>query len=170
MPRAGTYREDSFCRRQRHSHNQGHRRDGHEVLCREGSPPPPLDPRLSFDVLPYLRSHFCVQGCLAIRRVAKEDMRRLAKCTGGNIILSLANMEGDETFDPKDLGHADAIREVRVGDSEMTIFEGTKNYRSGSILLRGANSYMSVTRRRFHVTSSHVLCRLDEMERSLHDR
>jgi hypothetical protein len=25
----------------------------------------------------------------------------------------------------------------------MTIFEGTKNYRSGSILLRGANSYMS---------------------------
>ncbi len=97
-------------------------------------------------------------------------MRRLAKCTGGNIILSLANMEGDETFDPKDLGHADAIREVRVGDSEMTIFEGTKNYRSGSILLRGANSYMSVTRRRFHFTSSHVLCRLDEMERSLHDR
>ena len=83
------------------------------------------------------------QGCLAIRRVAKEDMRRLAKCTGGNIILSLANMEGDEAFDPKDLGHADAIREVRVGDSEMTIFEGTKNYRSGSILLRGANSYMS---------------------------
>ncbi len=69
-------------------------------------------------------------------------MRRLAKCTGGNIILSLANMEGDEAFDPKDLGHADAIREVRVGDSEMTIFEGTKNYRSGSILLRGANSYM----------------------------
>jgi T-complex protein 1 subunit alpha len=71
-------------------------------------------------------------------------MRRLAKCTGGNIILSLANMEGDEAFDPKDLGHAEAIREVRVGDSEMTIFEGTKNYRSGSILLRGANSYMSV--------------------------
>ena len=32
--------------------------------------------------------------------------------------------------------------QVRVGDSEMTIFEGTKNYRSGSILLRGANSYM----------------------------
>jgi T-complex protein 1 subunit alpha len=72
-------------------------------------------------------------------------MRRLAKCTGGSIILSLANMEGDETFDPKDLGYADAIREVRVGDSEMTIFEGTKNYRSGSILLRGANSYMSAT-------------------------
>ena len=44
-------------------------------------------------------------------------MRRLAKCTGGNIILSLANMEGDEAFDPKDLGHADAIREVRVGGS-----------------------------------------------------
>jgi len=96
--------------------------------------------------------YFVEKGCLAIRRVAKEDMRRLAKCTGGNIILSLANMEGDEAFDPKDLGHADAIREVRVGDSEMTIFEGTKNYRSGSILLRGANSYM-----------------LDEMERSLHD-
>jgi len=58
-----------------------------------------------------------LQGCLAIRRVAKEDMRRLAKCTGGNIILSLANMEGDEAFDPKDLGHADAIREVRFGGS-----------------------------------------------------
>ena len=137
----GTHREDTFCWSQRHSDDQGHRRDGHEILCREGSSPQRPAP-LHFPRATHLNAPPPPQGCLAIRRVAKEDMRRLAKCTGGNIILSLANMEGDEAFDPKDLGHADAIREVRVGDSEMTIFEGTKNYRSGSILLRGANSYM----------------------------
>jgi T-complex protein 1 subunit alpha len=92
------------------------------------------------------------RGCMGVRRVTKEDMRRIAKCTGGSIILSMSNLEGEEVFDAGSLGRCDMVKEVRVGDNEMTVFEGTKMHRSGSILLRGANEYM-----------------LDEMERSMHD-
>jgi len=84
--------------------------------------------------------------------VKKDDMRRIAKVTGGSIMLSLAGMDGEESFDPACLGSADMVYEERVGDNEMLVFEGCASLRSGSILLRGPNEYT-----------------LDEMERSLHD-
>merc|ERR1719375_2725816 len=40
-------------------------------------------------------------GVLAVRRVDKKDMRRIAKCTGGQILLTMATLDGDEAFDPK---------------------------------------------------------------------
>merc|ERR1719310_1657142 len=50
-------------------------------------------------------------GVFAIRRVDKKDMRRIAKCTGGQMILTLATLEGDEAFDPANLGHAEEVCE-----------------------------------------------------------
>lgn len=44
------------------------------------------------------------------RRVKKEDMRRIAKATGATIVTTLADMEGNETFDPEVLGDADEVR------------------------------------------------------------
>merc|ERR1719272_2676027 len=35
-------------------------------------------------------------GVLAVRRVEKKDMKRIAKCTGGTLQMTLATMEGDE--------------------------------------------------------------------------
>lgn len=43
------------------------------------------------------------------RRVKKEDMRRIAKATGASIVTTLADMEGNETFDVGVLGEAEEV-------------------------------------------------------------
>mmetsp|Transcript_31593 Transcript_31593/g.74145 ORF Transcript_31593/g.74145 Transcript_31593/m.74145 type:complete len:244 (+) Transcript_31593:128-859(+) len=96
--------------------------------------------------------YFVEKSAIAVRRVAKDDMRRLCKATGGSLVLSMATMEGEEVFDTATLGSCDEVVEQRVGDNEMLIFKGCKGQKACSILLRGANSHM-----------------LDEMERSVHD-
>lgn len=89
---------------------------------------------------------------MAVRRCRKEDLRRIAKATGGTLVSSLANLEGDESFEPSFLGYADEVVQERISDDELILIKGTKVVSSASIVLRGANDYM-----------------LDEMERSLHD-
>lgn len=48
------------------------------------------------------------------RRVKKDDMRRIAKATGATIVTTLADMEGNETFDPKVLGEAQEVRQMET--------------------------------------------------------
>jgi len=91
-------------------------------------------------------------GILAVRRVDKKDMRRIAKCTGGQVILTMATIDGDEAFDPKNLGQADEVCEQRVGDNEFIFIKGAAQSKSATILLRGANLFM-----------------LEEADRSVHD-
>lgn len=79
-------------------------------------------------------------------------VRRVAKATGATIVGTLADMEGNETFDPVNLGTAEEVTEERVADDSMIMIKGAKTSRAATILLRGANDYM-----------------LDEMDRSLHD-
>ena len=43
------------------------------------------------------------------RRVRKEDMRRIAKTTGASIVTTLADMEGNESFDAEMLGEAEEV-------------------------------------------------------------
>ncbi|THH14710.1 hypothetical protein EW146_g5656 [Bondarzewia mesenterica] len=95
---------------------------------------------------------FVEAGAMAVRRCRKEDLRRIAKATGGQLISSLANLEGDETFEASYLGTADEVVQERISDDELILVKGTKVVSSASIILRGANDYM-----------------LDEMERALHD-
>ena len=89
---------------------------------------------------------------MAVRRCKKEDLKRIAKATGATLISTLANLEGEETFDSSYLGYAEEVSQVRISDDECIVVKGTKIQNSASIILRGANDYM-----------------LDEMERSLHD-
>jgi T-complex protein 1 subunit alpha len=70
--------------------------------------------------------YFVEKNCLAIRRVKKADMRRIASCTGGKLVISLADFEGEEIFDPANLGDCGKIYEKRVGDWDYTFFEGMK--------------------------------------------
>lgn len=95
---------------------------------------------------------FVEAGAMAVRRCRKEDLRRIAKATGGQLISSLANLEGEETFEASYLGTAEEVVQERVSDDELILIRGTKVVSSSSIILRGANDYM-----------------LDEMERALHD-
>eukprot|EP00522_Entomoneis_paludosa_P014677 CAMPEP_0172445410 /NCGR_PEP_ID=MMETSP1065-20121228/5236_1 /TAXON_ID=265537 /ORGANISM="Amphiprora paludosa, Strain CCMP125" /LENGTH=568 /DNA_ID=CAMNT_0013196237 /DNA_START=35 /DNA_END=1741 /DNA_ORIENTATION=- len=117
--------------------------------------------------------YFVEAGALCARRCNRDDLQRLAKATGGSIITTLADLEGDESIDVEtQLGTCQAVQEIRVGDGEMLQFlncQGGKtrsdanestsaststNTGNGAstILLRGANEYM-----------------LDEMDRALHD-
>lgn len=91
-------------------------------------------------------------GVFAVRRVDKKDMKRIAKCTGGTMLLTLADMEGGESFDPKYLGTCEQVTEQRVGDNDFTFLKGCSASKAATLLLRGANDFM-----------------LEEAERSVHD-
>ena len=111
--------------------------------------------------------YFVEAGALCARRCNRDDLQRLAKATGGAVITTLADLEGNESIDAEtQLGKCRSVQEIRVGDGEMIQFldcQGGSNGGSGgddsktptgasTILLRGANEYM-----------------LDEMDRALHD-
>ena len=96
--------------------------------------------------------YFVEAGALAVRRVKKEDLRRIAKLTGATMMITFADMEGNESFTPDMLGVADEVIEERIADDDHLIIKGGKTSSACSVLLRGANMHM-----------------LDEVERSLHD-
>jgi T-complex protein 1 subunit alpha len=96
--------------------------------------------------------YFVEAGAIACRRVPKEDLRRVARATGATVVMTLADMEGDETFDPANLGAAAEVAEESVSDNDMLMVRGCGAGRAATVLLRGANDQM-----------------LDEMDRSLHD-
>jgi T-complex protein 1 subunit alpha len=96
--------------------------------------------------------YFVESGCMGVRRCKKEDLRRIAKATGGQVVLTLADMDGEESFDASSLGEAAEVSEERVGDGELIYIKGCKTRQATTIVLRGANENM-----------------LDEMDRSLHE-
>eukprot|EP01004_Peranema_trichophorum_P002736 NODE_1770_length_1816_cov_116.672770_g1500_i0.p1 GENE.NODE_1770_length_1816_cov_116.672770_g1500_i0~~NODE_1770_length_1816_cov_116.672770_g1500_i0.p1 ORF type:complete len:549 (+),score=122.28 NODE_1770_length_1816_cov_116.672770_g1500_i0:66-1712(+) len=91
---------------------------------------------------------------MGVRRVKKDDLKRIAKATGGQILLSLASTEqdGEEVYEASSLGQAELVSEERFADDECIIIKGGSKHTQSSIILRGANSFM-----------------LDEMERSIND-
>ncbi len=48
--------------------------------------------------------YFVEAGAMAVRRCKKVDLKRIAKCTGADFITSLANLEGEESFEASFLG------------------------------------------------------------------
>ncbi len=94
-----------------------------------------------------LAQHFLARkNILAVRRVKKSDMEKLAKATGGKIVTNLDDMT------KKDLGYAEIVEERKIADDKMTFIEGCRNPRSVTILIRGGTERI-----------------VDEAERSLHD-
>jgi thermosome len=70
-------------------------------------------------------------GILAVRRVKKSDMEKLARATGGRIITNI------EEVSPEVLGYAELVEERKVADEKMVFVEGCPNPRAVSILVRG---------------------------------
>ena len=69
--------------------------------------------------------YFVEAGVIAIRRVKKFDLRRIAKSTGARVVISLADIEdGSETFESADLGTCAKVEERKVRDWEYMFFEG----------------------------------------------
>ncbi|KAG3286491.1 TCP1-like [Ictidomys tridecemlineatus] len=96
--------------------------------------------------------YFVEAGAMEVRRVLKKDLKRIAKTSGATILSTLANLEGEETFEATMLGQAEEVVQERICDDELILIKNTKARTSASIILRGANDFMC-----------------DEMERSLHD-
>jgi len=96
--------------------------------------------------------YFVETGAMAVRRVKKPDLRRIAKATGATFCTQLTNMEGEDVFEPSFLGTADEVAQERICDDELILIKGPKARSAASIILRGANDFM-----------------VDEMERSIHD-
>jgi len=94
-----------------------------------------------------MAQHFLSRkNVLAVRRVKKSDMEKLAKATGGKVITSLDDVT------KRDFGYAQLVEERKIGDDKMTFVEGCKNPRAVTILIRGGTERI-----------------VDEAERSLHD-
>lgn len=96
--------------------------------------------------------YFVEAGAIAVRRISKPDLKRIAQATGGKVMISFADEEGEEKIEASSLGTADEVTEERVGDNDFIFFKHCKNTRAQTIILRGANEFM-----------------LDEVERSIHD-
>jgi thermosome len=94
-----------------------------------------------------LAQHFLARkGILAVRRVKKSDIEKLAKATGGKVITNLDDIA------VSDLGYAELVEERKIGDDKMTFIEGCKNPKAVAILIRGGTERI-----------------VDEAERSIHD-
>ncbi|MEM1667957.1 MAG: thermosome subunit beta [Thermofilaceae archaeon] len=70
-------------------------------------------------------------GILAVRRVKKSDMEKLARATGGKIVTKI------EELSPDVLGYAELVEERKVADEKMVFVEGCPNPKAVSILVRG---------------------------------
>jgi len=96
--------------------------------------------------------YFVEAGAMAVRRCKRQDLKRIAKATGASFVTSLANIEGEESFEASYLGEAASVAQERISDDELIFIKGTKARSASSIILRGPND---------------MYC--DEMERALHD-
>ncbi|NHK31927.1 MAG: thermosome subunit [Asgard group archaeon] len=94
-----------------------------------------------------LAQHFLAKkGIIAVRRIKKSDMEKLAMATGAKINTQI------DGINKSDLGKADVVEERQIGDDDFVFVEGCPNPKSVSILIRGGSDLI-----------------VDEADRSIHD-
>lgn len=91
--------------------------------------------------------HFLAkENILAVRRVKKSDMEKLAKATGGKIVSNLMDLKAS------DLGSCGLVEERKVGNDKMVFVEDCKNPKTVSVFIRAGLERM-----------------IDEAERTMND-
>jgi thermosome len=86
------------------------------------------------------------EGIYACRRIAKSDMEKISKATGGRIVSNLGELT------PFELGNADLVEEVKHGEDVLTYIRGCPNPKALTILIHGGTEHV-----------------IDEMERAIKD-
>ncbi len=71
------------------------------------------------------------EGILAVRRVKKSDMEKLAKATGAKIATSLDDLS------EKDMGFAGLVEERKISGEQMVFVEKCKDPKSVTLFIRG---------------------------------
>ena len=89
---------------------------------------------------------FSKENIFACRRIAKSDLEKVAKATGGKIVSNLSELRIE------DLGNAESVEEVKHGEEVLTYITGCKNPKALSILIHGGTEHV-----------------IDEIERALND-
>jgi len=75
--------------------------------------------------------HFLAkEGIMAVRRIKKSDMEKLARATGGKVVTNLDDLKAE------DLGRAGVAEERKIGEDKMVFVEGCKDPKSVAILIR----------------------------------
>jgi len=95
------------------------------------------------DFAQYLLSKENIYAC---RRVAKSDMEKIAKATGGRIVGNLGELGSSE------LGYAQIVEEVEHGENILTYIRGCQNPKALTIFIHGGTEHV-----------------IDEIERAIKD-
>ena len=85
-------------------------------------------------------------GILAVRRVKKSDLTKLARATGASVISSI------DAIDAGELGKAGLVEEKKVGGEEMIFVTDCDNPKSCTLIVRGGTEHV-----------------VDELDRALED-
>jgi len=94
-----------------------------------------------------MAQHFLTKaGVMAVRRVKKSDIEKLAKATGGTIFTNLDDITNDK------LGWAGLVEERKIMNDSWIFIEECKDPKSVVILIRGGTELV-----------------IDEVERAIHD-
>jgi thermosome len=84
-----------------------------------------------------LAQHYLAKkGILAVRRVKKSDMQKLARATGGRIVTNIDDLSEE------DLGEAEVVEERKVAGDKMIFVEGCKDPKAVTILIRGGTEHV----------------------------
>jgi len=84
-----------------------------------------------------IAQHFLAKrGIMAVRRVKKSDMEKLARATGAKIVTNLDDLT------EKDLGYAKVVEEKKIAGEEMIFVRDCKNPKSVTILVRGSTEHV----------------------------
>ncbi len=85
-----------------------------------------------------LAQHFLTkEGILAVRRVKKSDMEKLARATGAKIVSNWKELSA------ADLGKAGLVREEKIGEEEMLFVEKCSNPKAVTLLIRGGTEHVA---------------------------
>lgn len=88
------------------------------------------------DIDRFIQEHFAKKGIYAARRVARSDIESISKATNARIISSIDELTED------DLGSADRIEEVQVGDKPLVKVTGTPTSEAVSVLIRAPTQHV----------------------------
>jgi thermosome len=83
------------------------------------------------DISDKFGAYLAKEGIVAIKNVGEKDYKAILKATGAKFIDDIKLLTED------DLGYAESVKFEKIGDKDYTFFEGCKNPKSVSILLKG---------------------------------
>ncbi len=75
-------------------------------------------------------------GIYACRRVARSDLEKISKATGGKIVSNLNELSLDE------LGNAELVEEIKHAGESLTYIRGCRNPRALTILIHGGTEHV----------------------------